>query len=82
MRIIEAMQDSKTLQLTYLGFHQSHPVTFLVEPYCVKVFKQRWYMVARSPEKDGVFIYALDRILQLEMTDVTFEFPDSFDAAA
>lgn len=82
MYIIEAMQESKTLRLTYQGFHHSHPVTFLAEPYCVKVFKQRWYMVARSPEKDCVFIYALDRILQLEMTDVTFDFPDSFDAAA
>lgn len=82
MSIIDAMKESKTLRLTYQGFHHSHPITFLAEPYCVKVFKQRWYMVARSPEKDAVFIYALDRILQLELTNVAFTFPDSFDAEA
>lgn len=82
MRIIEAMQENKTLRLTYQGLHHDCPFTFLAEPYCVKVFKQRWYMVARSPEKDSIFIYALDRILQLELTDVAFIFPDTFDTEA
>lgn len=82
MRIINAMQESRTLRLTYQGFNHSLPITFLAEPYCIKVFKQRWYMVAHSPEKDNIYIYALDRILQMEKTDVVFAFPDSFDAEA
>lgn len=79
--IITAMREEKSIRMTYQGFHHDSPKAFLVEPYCVKVFKQRWYMVARSPELDKIQIYALDRIRQLEQTDRAFEFPKSFDAS-
>ena len=75
MRIIQAMQENKTIRLTYQSFHHSQPSTFPAEPYCVKVFKQRWYMVAHNPEKNCIGIYALDRIQRLELTDETFTFP-------
>ena len=80
MRIIEAMQENKMLRLAYQGFQHDCPITVMAEPYCVKVFKQRWYMVARNFQKDHIQIYALDRILKLEKTEETFIFPDSFDA--
>lgn len=82
MCIIQAMQESKILRLTYQSFHHDQPSTFLIEPYCVKVFKQRWYMVAHNPEKERIGIYALDRIQRLEQTNEVFTFPDSFDAEA
>lgn len=82
MCIIQAMQESKSLRLTYQSFHHDQPSTFLIEPYCVKVFKQRWYMVAHNPEKERIGIYALDRIQRLEQTNEAFTFPDSFDAEA
>lgn len=82
MCIIQAMQESKILRLTYQSFHHDQPSTFLIEPYCVKIFKQRWYMVAHNPEKERIGIYALDRIQRLEQTNEVFTFPDSFDAEA
>lgn len=82
MHIIQAMQENKTIRLTYQSFHHSQPSTFPAEPYCVKVFKQRWYMVAHNPEKNCIGIYALDRIQRLELADETFTFPETFDAEA
>ncbi len=76
-QIIEAMRDGVTLEMTYHSFWRDEPTTFLVEPYCVKVFKQRWYMVGRSDA--GVRIYSLDRIEMLEMSDKTYSIPDDFD---
>lgn len=45
----------------------------------MKVFKQRWYIIARSPYYDTIMIYALDRIQNLQVTDITFNYPSDFD---
>ena len=56
--------------------------TFTIEPYCLKAFKQRWYLVARSPYYDKTMIYALDRVRELDATDLHFDYPKDFDAKA
>lgn len=78
--IIEAMRDDHTLIMTYQSFWHDNPSTFEVEPYCVKVFKQRWYLLARSTYYGNIRIYALDRIQNVEQTDKTFSLPKGFDA--
>ena len=78
--IIEAMRDNHTLTVTYQSFHRDRPSTFEVEPYCVKVFKQRWYLLARSTYNGDIRIYGLDRILSIEQNDNTFNLPKGFDA--
>ncbi len=77
--LIEAMRDGVTVELTYQSFGRDEANTFEVEPYCVKVFRQRWYLVARSPYYDKVMIYSLDRIHDLEATGRAFDYPKSFD---
>ena len=59
--IIEAMRDGYTLEMTYKSFWRQDSYTAEVEPYFVKIFRQRWYMVARNTAKDALRIYALDR---------------------
>ena len=50
-----------------------------IEPYCLKLFRQRWYVVARSPHYNRVMIYSLDRILDLEVSEKTFYYPEEFN---
>ena len=78
--IIEAMRDGLTVMLTYQSFSRNEPSTFEVHPYCVKVFKQRWYLVAYSPWYDAMRIYALDRVFEVETTETAFKLPKNFDA--
>jgi predicted DNA-binding transcriptional regulator YafY len=75
--IVDAMRDGVALSMTYQSFGKSEPSTFEVEPYCVKLFEQRWYMLGMS---DKLRIYALDRIKALEPTERKFKLPKSFDA--
>ncbi|MDR3246246.1 MAG: WYL domain-containing protein [Prevotellaceae bacterium] len=77
--IIEAMRDNLCLKITYQSFRRDEPSTFEVEPYCVKIFKQRWYMLARSPYYDRLMIYSLDRIKDIEKAGKKFKFPKKFD---
>ena len=80
--LISAMRDGKAVNLTYRSFNNPEPHTFYAEPYCVKIFKQRWYLLAKTPKWDTPRIYALDRIEDVEELEQTFELPDDFDAEA
>ncbi len=78
--IIEAMKKGQCINMTYQSYWRDESNTFTVEPYCIKLFKQRWYVAARSPYYDEVMIYSLDRILHLELlVDERFKMPDSFN---
>ena len=76
--IVDAMREGVALSMTYHSFHREEPSTFEVEPYCIKLFEQRWYMLGMS---DKLRIYALDRIKALEPTERKFKLPKKFDAA-
>ena len=76
--IISAMRDSKVISLCYQSFRRSEPHCFNVRPYCVKYFKQRWYMLGGSDL--GLRIYSLDRFVDMEELEERFELPKGFDA--
>lgn len=78
--IIEALRDQCAIQMTYQGFSKPNPATFIVEPYCLKMFKQRWYVLAYSPDIDTLYTYALDRIHSIEPTKQKYKIPANFDA--
>ena len=78
--VIEAMRDGKTLEITYQGFGKAKASTFEIAPYCVKVFKQRWYVLANSLHDDIMRIYALDRVLDVMPTENDFQLPSDFEA--
>lgn len=78
--IIEAMRDEHTIELTYRNFRKDKSFTFEIEPFCVKVFKQRWYLVARSVSDEQIRIYGLDRIEAMRLAEKSFRLPSDFDA--
>ena len=80
--IISAMRDGKMISMTYQSFNRPDPHTFMAAPYCIKLFKQRWYMLARSEGYDTPRIYALDRMVDMEEMEETFELPAGFNAEA
>lgn len=81
-QIIEAMRDNRTLEMTYRRFWDDTAQMSEVAPYCVKVFRQRWYVVANRLSDGKMRIYALDRIRDLRVTDCSFSLPDHFDPEA
>ena len=79
--IVGAMKDGKAFQMTYQSFTRSEPSSFTAHPYCLKLFRQRWYLLAQSEMYDHPRIYSLDRICQVEVLDKALVMPDDFDAA-
>ncbi|MBO4654029.1 MAG: WYL domain-containing protein [Bacteroidales bacterium] len=80
--ILDAMNHNSVISITYQSFWKDQANTFEVQPYCVKMFKQRWYLVAYSPGDDSLRIYALDRIIDTDITERSFQMPENFDPAS
>ncbi len=80
--IIEAMRDGVKIRIMYQSFHSAEPSTFILAPYCVRVFRQRWYVLGTSEKGKELRLYGLDRILNMERTTTPFALPENFDAEA
>ena len=82
--IIDAMKANLQLNITYRSYWSDGECCFDVKPYCVKLFRQRWYMVAKSTHAyyndKPPMIYSLDRILQLTVKQETFEMPKDWNS--
>jgi predicted DNA-binding transcriptional regulator YafY len=88
--IVNAMRDSKMLLVSHLRFDSKEkPHIFYLSPLCMKVFKQRWYVLGLVEELDGTNqtgneprIYSLDRVGSVEPLERTFKRPKNFDPQA
>lgn len=79
--IIEAMSKGKAMELDYKKFSDSEPYTCFIEPYCVKLSQQRWYLLARKNHSSHLQLFALDRMQQLRiLEDVDFKIPEYFSS--
>jgi predicted DNA-binding transcriptional regulator YafY len=76
---IEAMRDGTVLEMTYQSFYKPVPSTFPIETYCLKMFRQRWYIVALSRGHNHLRVYSLDRIKELKPTSEKYILPADFD---
>ena len=77
--IIEAMQKSKELQVDYQPFY-GHRETYNIQPYAMKVYHQRWYVVGYIKELESIRNIALDRTLEMNLSATSFILPKDFDA--
>lgn len=78
--ITEAMRESLKLNMAYRPFDKDEESEKTIAPYCLKLFKLRWYVLALPEGDSAPRIFALDRITALKPTDEPFEMPASFDA--
>ena len=78
--IINIMRDGNAMNLTYQSYRNEVPYTFMAHPYCLKMFKQRWYLLAKTPKYDYPTIYSLDRVVDIEELDIKAEIPKDFKA--
>ena len=76
--ILEAMKENRVVNITYRPFNNSQGYTFPLEPYCVKLFENRWYVLGRN-NRDEIKIYGLDRLDGVEVTEAVFKLPKDFD---
>lgn len=76
--IIEAMKQNRCIHITYYRYWSEDEREYYLEPLCVKLFKQRWYMVARVWSTGRIVTFCLDRIRDFRLSSHTFVYPEDF----
>jgi predicted DNA-binding transcriptional regulator YafY len=82
--ILDAMQRNVELRIDYQSYErgqeEEHMQTFHFQPYALKVYNRRWYLLGYQKEKEALRLISLDRIHDLKKTSTHFELPSDFDA--
>ena len=81
--IMEAMKQGICLRIKYQKYGQAEVKEVEIAPYCIKLFKRRWYVLGTltpdNPNRENYRMYSFDRIKEVEFTDTKFEMPEGFD---
>ncbi|MBD5317539.1 MAG: WYL domain-containing protein [Bacteroides sp.] len=79
--MIDAIKGNHPVRMAYHPYTRSKPTPdIMLEPYFLKIFRQRWYVTGMNVKDRKLKTYALDRIADLSIdSGSTFEMPADFD---
>jgi proteasome accessory factor B len=78
--ILHAIKNKLRISFCYQKFWEDEKTTRNAEPYALKEFKNRWYLLARDNKDGNVKTFALDRIADFEITNKTFVISQTYNA--
>ena len=77
--ILDAMKSNHCISFSYQRYNDSETkIHSDIEPYCLKLYKQRWYLIAKN--KKQFWTFSLDRIKSLDISEESFLLDKDFDA--
>ncbi|MCQ2059927.1 MAG: WYL domain-containing protein [Bacteroidaceae bacterium] len=76
--VVESMRRNTELVIDYQRY-EGQRETLTMQPYSMKVYNRRWYILGYINEKEAIRHLALERILDLHTTNVKFELPKDFN---
>ena len=78
--VMEAMMQNKRLRIISHDYYENKDSLLIIEPYLLRLWHQRWYIVANTVNTNEVRRYCLDRIVDMQMMHEVFTMPDEFSA--
>ncbi len=75
LEIYPAIRQNQKLEIGYQPFHESESIALIAQPYLLKEYNNRWFLVCESSHREGITILSLDRINTLHVTAEFFETP-------
>ena len=79
-RVIQAMKEGRRIIIKYRRYQASEARTFTLSPYCIKLFRQRWYLLGRFDD-GGFAMFSFDRMEDITVAEETFKIDRDFDAS-
>lgn len=76
--IIDAMKKNRFIHIVYYNYWREDEKEHYLMPLCVKLFRQRWYMVGRKWPANEDRVFCLDRIRDFRLSSHSFEYPEDF----
>ncbi|MCQ2204739.1 MAG: WYL domain-containing protein [Bacteroidales bacterium] len=72
--------NKQTLRIMYQSFNATEPVEFILFPYLLKEFRNRWFLFGSKASNMLMFNLPLDRIVSVEPYDEPFKENPQFDS--
>ena len=77
--LLHAIKNRLRIKFSDQKFWEDEITQRIAEPYALKEFKSRWYILAKDLKDGRVKTFALDRLTNLEITKQKFQFPRDYD---
>ena len=77
--LTQAMLEQRICLAHYFAFHDEQTRNFRIQPLCFFENKGGLYIFVHVPRYDSIRTLAVERIVQLELTNEYFAFPQDFD---
>ncbi len=78
--LLHAIKKQLQIKFIYNKFWDGVLSDRTVEPYALKEFKHRWYLIAKDLNDGQIKTFGLDRLTELDISKKFFLFPEEFDA--
>lgn len=78
--LLHAIQNQQIISFKHQKYWDDETTHRTVEPYSLKEFKSRWYLLAKEVGSDMIKSFGLDRISNIELTKKKFTISENFDA--
>lgn len=79
-QVIHAMKENRRITIRYKRYQSPEARTFLLSPYCIKLFRQRWYLLGQFDD-GGFAMFSFDRMEEVSVLEETFKMDKDFDAS-
>ncbi|MEI2756901.1 MAG: WYL domain-containing protein [Chitinophagaceae bacterium] len=77
--LLHAIKNRLQIKFSYKKFWDEESSIREAEPYALKEFKNRWYILAKDRKDNNIKSFALDRLSNLEITKQHYQYPDNYN---
>ena len=77
--LLHAIKNGFQINFSYQKFWDDVAEKRSFEPYALKEFKNRWYVIGKDLKDEKIKSFALDRLTDLHITKRAFKYPKDFD---
>lgn len=78
---IEAMKEGYKFEFDYKKYYSPESKHYSIEPYCVKLYHRRWYLLGRYSHDKDFRLFAFDRISNAHKSSDKFKIDKTFNAS-
>lgn len=78
--IYDYIARNQTLKIVYHSFHDAQPQEYVIFPYMLKEYRNRWFVFGARARDMLMYNFPLDRIVAVEPMDVPYQDKPEFDS--
>lgn len=78
---IEAMKEGHKFEFDYKKYYSPESKHYSIEPYCVKLYHRRWYLLGRYSHDKDFRLFAFDRISNAHKSSDKFKIDKTFNVS-